>query len=167
MATKEKVDTVVEEVDVNATVDIIQKEDGYYLVHQDGTEDGPCEIVDEGKTIALPKNATCRQWCNIAKTNEAIAADGKYTLAYKAPKKLGSGPRSIPNEALIKYLPEAEQEEYKAIIARAMEAREADRKKPVSQIDKLREKIERDNAKLAELEASLANETTETTEGGN
>ena len=163
MATKK----IIEEVDVNATVDIIRKEDGYYLVHQDDREEGPCKIVDEGKTIALPKNATCRQWCNIAKTDEAIAADGKYTLTYKAPRKLGSGSTRMPNEALIKYLPEAEQEEYRAIIARAMEAREADRKKPKSLIEKLREKIERDNAKLAELEAALANETTATTEGGN
>ena len=142
---------------------IVKYEDGYHVIDQDGTEGPVCKLVDDGeKTIALTKNASNRKWFNRAKADEAIAKDGQCPLTYKATKVLGpQGSRStkMPNEKLIAYLSAEEQEEYKAIIARAIEARDADKAKPMTEAEKLEAQIAKAKAKLAQL---LAN-----AEGGN
>lgn len=140
---------------------IIKEGDDYHVVDMDGTVGPACKLVDEGgKTIALTKNTSNRKWYNKAKADEAIAEQGFCPLTYKPTKVLGPvGSRStaLPNAKLIAYLSEEEQAEYKAIIDRAIAARDADKKKPMSEADKLRAKIEKAKAALAALEAEAAN----------
>lgn len=134
---------------------IVKREDGYHVIDQDGTEGPVCKLVDEGgKTIALTKNAANRFWANKAKADVEIEANGFFPLYYKASKKFGpAGSRStaMPNAKLISYLSEEEQEEYKAIIARAIAARDADKKKPMTELEKAQAAAERAKAKYEAL----------------
>lgn len=134
---------------------IIKQDDGYHVVDLDGTVGPVCKLVDEGgKTIALTKNTANRWWANKAKADAAIDADGFFPLYYKASKKFGpAGSRAtaMPNAKLISYLSEEEQEEYKAIIARAMAAKEADKKKPMTELEKAKAAAERAKAKYEQL----------------
>ena len=142
---------------------IVKRDDGYHVVDHDGTEGPVCKLVDEGgKTIALTKNKANRFWANKAKADEAIEKDGYFPLYYKASKKFGpQGSRStaMPNAKLIAYLSEEEQEEYKAIIARAIEARDADKKKPMTELEKAQAALAKAKAKYEQLIANA--------EGGN
>ena len=138
---------------------IVKEDDGYHVVDFDGTIGPVCKIVDDGKTIALTKNKSNRQWYNIAKAEAEIAEKGCVELYYKATKHIGSSAGRLPNEKLISYLPEAEQNEYKAIIARAIEAKNADKKKPMTELEKAKAKLEKAKAALAKLEADAAGET--------
>ena len=139
---------------------IIKEEDGYHVVDFDGTVGPVCKLCDANdKTIALTKNASNRQWFNRAKADAEIAEKGFVELYYKASKQIGPASSHIPNEKLISYLPEDLQAEYKAIIARAMAAREADKKKPLTELEKAQAKFEKAKAALAKLEAEAAGTT--------
>ena len=79
-------------------------------------------------------------------------------LLYKATRVMGEGTSrstKLPNEKLIAYLSEAEQEEYKAIIARAIAARDAEReankKKPMTEAEKAQAKVTKIIAQLKEM----------------
>lgn len=148
-----ELNTVINPDEVLAT--IVKREDGYHVIDQDGTEGPVCKLCDENdKTIALTKNASNRQWFNRAKADAEIAEHGCVNLYYKATKKLGEVSRNtLPNAKLIAYLSEEEQAEYKAIIDRAIAAREADRKKPLTEEEKLIARIEKAKAALAKLQA--------------
>lgn len=150
---------IVEEVMDPETVcaKIIKEDDGFHVVDFDGSIGPVCKLCDEGnKTIVLTKNKSNRQWYNVAKAEKEIAENGYCALYFKGAKKLGPSTSRIPNEALIKYLPEEEQAEYKAIIARAMAAKEADKKKPMTEREKLEAKIAKAKEALAKLEAEAA-----------
>ena len=139
---------------------IVKEDDGYHVVDQDGTVGPVCKLVDEGgKTIALTKNAANRFWYNKAKADAEIEQNGYCPLYYKASKKFGpAGSRStaLPNAKLISYLSEEEQEEYKAIIARAIAARDADKKKPMTELEKAKAKAEKAKAAYEALLAQAA-----------
>lgn len=155
------VDEVVEEVMDPNTVyaKIIKEDDGFHVVDFDGSVGPVCKLCDEGnKTIVLTKNKSNRQWFNVARAEKEIAEKGFVELYYKATKHIGSASSRIPNEALIKYLSEEDQAEYKAIIARAIAAREADKKKPMTEREKLEAKIAKAKEALAKLEAEAADE---------
>lgn len=151
---------LVEEFDPDVVyATIVKKDDGYHVVDFDGTEGDVCKIVDDGKTIALTKNKSNRQWFNIARAEAEIAEKGHVDLYYKGTKHIGSSGSRIPNEKLISYLPEAEQNEYRAIIARAQAAKAADKKPAMTELDKAKAKLEKAKAALAKLEAEAAGTT--------
>lgn len=129
---------------------IIKKDDGYHVVDFDGTEGPVCKYCDaDDKTIVLTKNKSNRQWFNRAKAEKLIEETGEAPLTYKAKKTVGST-GSIKLPTCIKYLSEEDQAELKAIVERAKAAKAADKKKPLTDKEKLEAKI----AKLrAELEA--------------
>lgn len=140
---------------------IIKDEDGYHVVDHDGTVGPELKISNDGIVYILTPNASCRKFFNV-KNLDKLFDEGatEVPLGYKPPKKFGPvGSRStaLPNAKLIAYLSEEEQAEYKAIIDRAIAARDADKKKPMSEADKLRAKIEKAKAALAALEAEAAN----------
>lgn len=136
---------------------IIKEDDGFHVVDKDGTVGPVCKLVDEGdKTIALTPNASNRKWFNKAKAEQEIAEKGYVELYYKATKVLGPQGNRLPNAKLIEYLSEEEQAEYKAIIDRAIAARDAQKKQPKTEKEKLMEQIERAKAKLAKLEEEAA-----------
>lgn len=144
---------IISEIDVNEVqAKIIKEDDGFHVVDKDGTVGPVCKLVDEGdKTIALTPNASNRKWFNKAKAEAEIAEKGYVELFYKASKTFGPQGTKLPNAKLISYLSEEEQAEYKAIIDRAMAARDADKKKPLTEKEKLMAQIERAKAKLAQL----------------
>jgi hypothetical protein len=161
MSNNEIIDTPATEVvydpeKVYAT--IVLRDDGFHVIDEDGTEGPVCKLCDaEDKTIALTKNASNRQWFNRAKAEAEIAEKGFCELYYKATKKLGAVSRNnLPNAKLISYLSEELQAEYKAIIDRAIAAREADRKKPMTELEKAQARLEKAKAALAKLEAENA-----------
>ena len=151
------VETPVEEFDpetVYAT--IVKRDDGYHVIDFDGTEGPVCKLCDANdKTIALTKNKSNRQWFNRAKADAEIEEKGHVDLYYKASVKIGStgGSTKMPNAKLIEYLSEEEQAEYKAIIDRAIAARDADKKKPLTEEEKIQARIAKLQARLAELDA--------------
>lgn len=141
---------------------LVKREDGFYVEQGDEIL-GPCKgkfIKNEGDWVILPENASNRKMIKLVQANKFFdenGADAKLPLAHKATRTLGTSYYStkLPNEKLIAYLPEAEQEEYKAIIARAIAARDAEReankKKPATEADKAQAKVNTLIAKLKEM----------------
>lgn len=152
--------TTIVDVDVNAIVKIIKDDEGYHCVLPDGTTTGALKIIEDGRTLVLPKNPANRQYCAVAKAEAGITENGEFVLTVRTtPKKDVSGySNKLPNEKLISYLPEAEQEEYKAIIARAIAARDAEReankKKPMTEAEKAQAKVTKLIAQLKEMGVS-------------
>lgn len=147
---------IVVDVDVNAIVKIVKDDAGYHCILPDGTSHGPLKIIEDGRTLVLPKNPANRQYCAVKKADEGIVANGEFVLTVRTtPKKeVGSYSTKLPNEKLIAYLPEDLQEEYKAIIARAIAARDADRKKPMTEAEKAQAKVTKLIAQLKEMGVS-------------
>ena len=151
-------ETIVNPEEIMAT--IVKRDDGYHVVDKDGTEGPVCKLTGDGKSICLTPNAANRQWYAV-KRLEAAFEDPScecVPLYYKASRHLDpnapKAPRALPNTKLISYLSEELQAEYKAIIDRARAAMEADRKKPLTEEEKLR-------AKIAKLQAQLESITTD------
>lgn len=145
---------------------IVKDGDDYFVETLDGVRSEALKTIQDGsksgQAFVLPKNPSNRKWYNKGNTDKEIEANGFCALTYKPTKVLGPvGSRStaLPNAKLIAYLSEEEQEEYKAIIARAIAARDADKKKPMTELEKAKAAAERAQAKLAKL--------LEEAEGGN
>lgn len=137
---------------------IIKDDEGnFHVVDFDGTVGPICKFCDADKTIALTKNKSNRQWFNRAKAEAEISEKGYVELRYKATKHIGGSPSKLPNEKLISYLPEDLQAEYKAIIERAIKAREDAKSKPMTELEKAQAKLEKARLALAKLEAQAAN----------
>lgn len=160
------VETVDNSIDTSATpVDnepkayLVKKEDGYHIEDLDGNIGEVCKLSKDGTRIMFTPNDSNRKetMVKVAEPFFAENPDGKIALTYKATRVLGVGAYStkLPNEKLISYLPEAEQEEYKAIIARAIAARDADReankKKPMTETEKAQAKVTKLIAQLKEM----------------
>ena len=145
---------------------IVKEGEDYFVTDVEGNRVGDAlkTIMDNSKAgvaFVLPKNPSNRKWYNKGNTDKAIEESGKCALTYKPTKVLGpmgSRTTALPNAKLIAYLSEEEQAEYKAIIDRAIAARDADKKKPMSEADKLKARIEKAKAALAALEAQAAND---------
>ena len=151
---------------VDETVDlafVVMKEGGIHVEDLDGNLGDVCTKVSADGYLYLTPNAANRKVINYEKTMKFFDEnpDGKIGLKYKATRTIGSTGPKLPNEKLISYLPEAEQEEYRAIIARAIAAREAEKNRPLTEREKVEKALKAAEAKLAKLEAELAAMTTE------
>lgn len=153
---------VTTEVTADPKAYLVKREDGFHVIDEDGTEGDVCKYSDEGdKTIVLTPNASNRKWYNRAKAEAALAESDMVPLYYKESRHLdgtSTGAPKLPNAKLISYLSEEEQAEYAAIIERARAAKEADKKKPLTEAEKLQRQIEKLQAKLSAMDE---------TEGGN
>ena len=156
--TVEVVESEVEVMDPNTVyAHLVKKEDGYHVIDFDGTEGEVCKVTEENY-IALTKNKANRQWFSGAKAEKLFASGvDKIPLTYRASKKLGPQSTRLPNEKLISYLSEEDQAEYRAIIARAIEAKNADKKQPMTELEKAKARLAKAQAALAKLEADAAN----------
>ena len=139
---------------------VVKREDGYHVIDRDGTEGPVCNKRTSDGYIILTPNAANRKNINEKNAERFFAEnpDGCIELTYKATRKIGQVTK-LPNAKLISYLSEEDQAEYKAIIERAMAAREADRKKPMTELEKAQARLERAKAALAKLEAEEAAES--------
>lgn len=151
---KKTVDETMENVTVEpADAKIVKNGEDYVLVEADGTEHVLTQKVDDGATFALPKNCSNRKYFNIARIDAAIEKDGFVVLTYKASRTIGTVGKHIPNEKLIAYLPEDLQNEYRAIIERAIKAREDAKAKPMTDLEKAQAKLEKAKAAYEKLMA--------------
>ena len=137
--------------------EIIKEGDEYFLVDLESNDivGDALKVTNDGSFI-LPKNRANRKWATVNKVNAALEAGNRFTMTYKATKKFGPVGNRVPNEKLISYLSEEEQEEYKAIIARAMQARNDAKAKPMTEKEKLEAKIAKAQAALEKLLAESA-----------
>lgn len=131
---------------------IVKKlDDGFHLFEDDAiVNETPCKIIEDGRTIVLPKNETNRMFISVKKVEEAGEDGVELTFKDPALKRTYNSADYLPNRELVKYMSEEEAAEYKAIIARAIEARKA---ASTSVPKDTRAKLE---AKLAKLQAELA-----------
>lgn len=139
-------------------VKIVKDVDGdFHVIDADGVTGPKCKIIEDGRTIALTKNQANRQYCAVAKANAGIEADGCFVLTVRTtePRKLGPANSKMPNAKLISYLPEELQEEYKAIIAKAIAARDAEMNRPLTEREKAERALEKAKAQIAKLKAQL------------
>ena len=83
-------------------------------------------------------------------------------LYYKATKTIGPVGTRLPNEKLISYLSAEDQAEYRAIIDRAIAAKNADKVQPKTELEKAQAKLLKAQAALEKLMAEAAG--TDTTE---
>ena len=148
---------ILENVNTEATIKIVAYDcETGYAVEDDGNII-PCDkiIDDKGRAVIhLPSNSANRQWADKKRVDEAIASEGGLTLAYKASIKVGSHSTKIPNEALVKtYCTEEEYNEYISIVKKAQEAMQADKKKPLTELEKAQAALAKAQARLAKLTA--------------
>ena len=137
--------------------EIVKENEDYFLVDlRTGDKTGPIEITPDGTYLKLPKNDANRKWVALNGLNKTLEKGEKYQMTYKASKHFGPIGNKIPNEKLISYLPEDLQNEYKEIVMRAIEARNAAKTKPMTAEEKIRAQIAKYQAKLDELEAEKA-----------
>ena len=140
---------------------LVKDGNDYFVEDLEGNR-GPACTISKEDYIALTPNAANRKWYRHTKADAQFAEGAdKIALYYKATRTLGPvGSRStaLPNAKLIAYLSEEEQVEYKAIIDRAIAARDADKKKPMTEKEKLEAKIAKAKAALAALEEQAAND---------
>lgn len=147
---------IVEEVTHNpdeVLAYVVKLEDGYHVMDLDGNVGPVCTKRTADGYIILTPNAANRKNVNEKNADKFFAEnpDGKIELTYKATRKVGTAGPKMPNAKLISYLSEEEQEEYKAIIARAIAARDADKKKPMTELEKAQAAAERAKAKYEAL----------------
>ena len=136
--------------------EIIKEGDKYFCIDLETNENlgELTDTVDNG--LKIPKNRSNRKWVSKALLARTVDQGIRLLLTYKASRKLGPIGNRIPNEKLIAYLPEDVQEEYKAIIARAVEAKNAAKAQPMTEKEKLQAKIAKAQAALEKLLADAA-----------
>lgn len=133
---------------------IIRDDNGdFHIEDEDGTIGPVLKFYEEnGKTIGLTKNAANRRYFSKAKAIAIINEKGYVPLYYKPDKPAGTlGIKHFPYDKWICYLDEDEQNEVKALYAKALEAKTADKKAPKSDVEKLQDKIAKAQAALNKL----------------
>ena len=106
---------------------------------------------NEPFTLVLPANEANRKYFNSKKVE---ASGGEIELTYKESKTIGPRTESAPRKGLEEYLEGKDKEMYLALVEKAKKAREeANKKAPMSDLEKAMRAVERAQAKLAELQA--------------
>ena len=135
--------------------DLVMDEDGKFYIEDNGVRTAECVVKPYRDTeeIHLQPNSSNRKFWNAVDARKKCANGGRIQLTYKPSIKLGGGTTrtNIPNAKLIEYLDEADKAEYLAIIERAKANYESQKKKPMSEKEKILAKI----AKLQKLQKQL------------
>lgn len=132
---------------------VVMQEDGIHVVDQDGTIGPVCtKLTSDGYYILTP-NAANRKCLNKAKTDAYFVENpnGEIPLTYKATRTFDGTSSKLPNAKLIAYLDEELQAEYKAIIDRAIEAKNAAKAQPMTELEKAQAKVKKAQEALAKL----------------
>ena len=129
---------------------------GYELVTINDTGKEVAVSIDktypnEPFTLVLPANEANRKYFNSKKVD---AAGGEIELTYKESKTIGPRTEPTPRKGLEEYLEGKDKEMYLALVEKAKKAREeANKKAPMSDLEKAMRAVERAQAKLAELQS--------------
>lgn len=136
---------------------LVRLDDGYHVIDGNGTVGPLCDKTTSDGYIKLSPNCSNRKCYNKKKADAFFDNGGEFIeLAYKATRTIGSTGTKLPNAKLISYLPEDLQAEYKAIIDEAIALRDADKKKPMTELEKLQAKLAKAKAKYEELLAQAS-----------
>lgn len=140
-----------------STAKLVIADDGVHLIDND-EDKGVLAITKDKLCYILPTNSANRKWYSIKKI-EAAKAEGKteIELDYKESIKIGPIGTKLPNAKLIAYLPEDLQAEYKAIIDRAIAAKNDAKQKPMTELEKAQAKLAKAQAAYEKLIAEAAN----------
>lgn len=140
-----------------ALAHLVRRDDGYHVIDADGTEGPVCNKRTTDGYIILTPNKANRKCYNEKKAKKFFDEGGtQIDLFYKATRQIGSMSNKLPNEKLISYLAEDLQAEYKAIIDRAIAARDDAKAKPMTELEKAQAKLAKAQAALAKLQAEAA-----------
>lgn len=128
----------------------IERRNGTYILTDANVETTLTAITTDGKSLILPENASGRKFFALSKFEKAE----KHDLC--AINRNPDAERTYSKKSLLEYMTPEDKELYEAIMERARKAREeANKKVPLTEEEKLRNKI----AKLqAQLEAELKKE---------
>ena len=139
-----------------STAKIVIAEDGVHLV-DDGVDKGVCPIASDGIAYVLPVNSANRKWFTVKKA-DALREKGitEVELEYRETRKIGPVGSKLPNEKPLSYLSEELQAEYKAIIDRAIAARNDAKSKPMTELEKAQAKLAKAKAAYDKLVAEAA-----------
>lgn len=131
----------------------IERRNGEYYLTDNGVESTISAITNDGKSLILPENSSGRKFFALSKFEKAE----KHDLI--GINRDPNAEHKVSRKNLIEYMTPEDKELYDAIIERAKKAyEEANKKVPLTEKDKLMNKI----AKLqAQLEAALADESEE------
>lgn len=131
-------------------VKLVFDEAGDYLL--DNGERKEVTVSKDGLAYVLPENSANRTFIAFTKLNKLKESGAtELVLQYRPTRTIGPVGSKLPNENLIAYLSPEEQEEYKAIVARAIEARNAAKAQPLTSVEKIEAKIAKLKEQLAEL----------------
>lgn len=139
---------------------------GYHVMDMEGNIGPVCRRFEENnKTIVLTKNEAKRFYVAVKVVDAYLAAedsDGKYPLYPREPQHFGDNINyRIPYANKVKYLTEDEQKEYNEIAQRTLASMNADKKKPLTEAEKLQKQIAAAQAKLDKLLEQAQNAVTE------
>lgn len=132
---------------------------GYELVTIDDAGKEVTVAIDktypnEPFTLVLPANEANRKYFNSKKVD---AAGGEIELAYKESKTIGPRTESAPRKGLEEYLEGKDKEMYLALVEKAKKAREeANKKAPMTELEKAQRRAERAQAEVDRLTALQA-----------
>lgn len=132
---------------------------GYELVTIDDAGKETAVAIDktypgEPFTLVLPANEVNRKYFNSKKVE---AAGGEIELTYKESKTIGPRAESAPRKGLEEYLEGEDKELYLKLVEKAKANREAANKKaPMTELEKAQRRAERAQAEVDRLTALQA-----------
>lgn len=132
-------------------------EDGKFYIEDNGVRTAECVVKPYrgSEIIYLQPNSANRKFFMAPEARKQCEGGARVKLLYKPSIKLGTVTRTnIPNAKLIEYLNEEDKAEYLAIIERAKQNYEAQKKKPMTEAEKLQAQIAKLQAKLNALEST-------------
>lgn len=139
-----------------STAKLLIADDGVHLIDAD-VDKGPLSLTKDELCYVLPENSANRKWFSVKKIDAAKSAgQTEIVLTYKASVKYGAIGTKIPNEKLISYLPEDLQNEYRAIIHRAVAARNDAKAKPMTELEKAQARLAKAQTALRKLQENAA-----------
>lgn len=131
---------------------VIKDDEGYKVVDSDGSIGPVCTKMTVDGYLILSPNAANRKCINKELLDQVFENGAtEVPLTYRATRTIGSSSSKIPNEKLLVYATDEEKEEYLGIIGEAKEAMDADKKKPLTEREKLENKIAKAKERLAKL----------------
>lgn len=132
-------------------------EDGKFYIEDNGVRTAECVVKPYrgSEIIYLQPNSANRKFFMAPEARKQCEGGVRVKLLYKPSIKLGIVTHTnIPNAKLIEYLNEEDKAEYLAIIERAKQNYEAQKKKPLTEAEKLQAQIAKLQAKLNALEGT-------------
>lgn len=132
---------------------------GYAIVTIDDNNVESVQMIEktypgEPFTLVLPQNASNRKYFNSKKVD---AAGGTIELTYKESKTLGPRSESSPRKSLEDYLNDEDKALFLSLVEKAKKAREeANKKAPMTELEKAQRRAERAQAEVDRLTALQA-----------